>query len=86
MIQILAIRAQVEGLVVEVVSLACLGEIARDTSLRHAVQLLSPASVVAKMNGRDNICKEDVEEVKALYLDAKSSARLLQEQQEKYIT
>lgn len=25
--------------------------------LRHAVQLLSPASVVAKMNGRDSICK-----------------------------
>ena len=25
--------------------------------LRHAVQLLSPGSVVAKMNGRDNICK-----------------------------
>lgn len=24
---------------------------------RHAVQLLSPASIVAKMNGRDNICK-----------------------------
>jgi RuvB-like protein 1 (pontin 52) len=25
--------------------------------IRHAVQLLSPASVVAKINGRDNICK-----------------------------
>lgn len=25
--------------------------------IRHAVQLLSPASIVAKMNGRDNICK-----------------------------
>lgn len=24
---------------------------------RHAVQLLSPASIVAKMNGRDSICK-----------------------------
>lgn len=30
--------------------------------------------------------QEDVEEVKALYLDAKSSARLLQEQPGKYIT
>ncbi|KAK1587083.1 hypothetical protein Q3G72_009337 [Acer saccharum] len=85
MIQILAIRAQVEGLVVDEDSLAHLGEIARDTSLSSILQLLSPATV-AKMNGRDNICKEDVEEVKALYLDAKSSARLLQEQQEKYIT
>ncbi|KAI9182654.1 hypothetical protein LWI28_027535 [Acer negundo] len=55
MIQILAIRVQVEGLVVDEDSLTCLGEIARDTSL----------SVVAKINGRANICKEDVEEVKA---------------------
>ncbi|KAJ4706693.1 RuvB-like helicase [Melia azedarach] len=86
MIQILAIRAQVEEIVLDEESLAYLGEISRDTSLRHAVQLLYPASVVAKMNGRDSICKADVEEVKALYLDAKSSARLLQEQQEKYIT
>ncbi|KAG7017685.1 RuvB-like protein 1 [Cucurbita argyrosperma subsp. argyrosperma] len=86
MIQILAIRAQVEELVVDEESLAFLGEIGQRTSLRHAVQLLSPASVVAKMNGRDSTCKGDLEEVCALYLDAKSSARLLQEQQEKYIS
>ncbi|PSR95186.1 RuvB-like protein [Actinidia chinensis var. chinensis] len=86
MIQILAIRAQVEELVVDEESLAYLGEIGQQASLRHAVQLLSPASVVAKMNGRDNICKADLEEASALYLDAKSSARLLQEQQDRYIS
>jgi hypothetical protein len=31
-------------------------------------------------------CQADLEEVSGLYLDAKSSARLLQEQQERYIT
>nr|XP_016473385.1 PREDICTED: ruvB-like protein 1 [Nicotiana tabacum] len=61
-------------------------EIGQQASLRHAVQLLSPASVVAKMNGRDKICKMDLEEVNTLYLDAKSSARLLQEQQDRYIS
>ncbi|KAI4386126.1 hypothetical protein MLD38_004086 [Melastoma candidum] len=86
MIQIIAIRAQVEELVVDEESLAYLGEIGQKTSLRHVVQLLSPASIVAKMNGRDNICKDDIEEVTSLYLDAKSSAKLLQDQQEKYIT
>ncbi|XP_012068093.1 ruvB-like protein 1 isoform X1 [Jatropha curcas] len=86
MIQILAIRAQVEELIVDEESLAFLGEIGQRSSLRHAVQLLSPASIVAKMNGRDNICKADLEEVSALYLDAKSSAKVLQEQQEKYIS
>ncbi|KHG05482.1 RuvB-like 1 [Gossypium arboreum] len=86
MIQILAIRAQVEELVVDEESLALLGEIGQSTSLRHAVQLLSPASIVAKMNGRDGICKADLEEVSKLYIDAKSSAKILQEQQEKYIS
>ncbi|KAE9600467.1 putative DNA helicase [Lupinus albus] len=84
--QILAIRAQVEELVVDEECLAFLGEIGQQSSLRHAVQLLSPASIVAKMNGRDNICKVDLDQVCSLYLDAKSSAKLLQEQQEKYIS
>lgn len=29
----------------------------RAFTCRHAVQLLSPSSIVAKMNGRDSICK-----------------------------
>ncbi|KAH0931871.1 hypothetical protein HID58_008988 [Brassica napus] len=86
MIQIIAIRAQVEELTVDEDCLVLLGEIGQRTSLRHAVQLLSPASIVAKMNGRDSICKADIEEVTSLYLDAKSSAKLLHEQQEKYIS
>ncbi|KAK4488170.1 hypothetical protein RD792_003912, partial [Penstemon davidsonii] len=57
MIQILAIRAQVEELKIDEESLAYIGEIGQQASLRHAVQLLSPASIVAKMNGRDHICK-----------------------------
>ncbi|KAJ4883638.1 RuvB-like protein 1 [Raphanus sativus] len=86
MIQIIAIRAQVEELTVDEECLVLLGDIGQRTSLRHAVQLLSPASIVAKMSGRDNICKADIEEVTSLYLDAKSSAKLLHEQQEKYIS
>ncbi|KAG0467412.1 hypothetical protein HPP92_018384 [Vanilla planifolia] len=86
MIQILAIRAQVEELAIDEESLAFLGEIGQQASLRHAIQLMSPASIVAKTNGRDKICKADIEEVTSLYLDAKSSARLLQEQQERYIS
>ncbi|KAK6130926.1 hypothetical protein DH2020_035328 [Rehmannia glutinosa] len=74
MIQILAIRAQVEELNIDEESLAYLGEIGQQASLRHAVQLLSPASIA------------DLEEVSSLYLDAKSSAKLLQEQQDRYIS
>ncbi|KAI3892386.1 hypothetical protein MKX03_012604 [Papaver bracteatum] len=68
MIQILAIRAQVEELVLDEESLSYLGEIGQQASLRHAFQLLSPASIVARMNGRDGICKADLEEMCSIYL------------------
>ena len=57
MVQIMAIRAQVEGVGVDEDSLARLGEIGEQTSLRYAVQLLMPAGVVAKTNGRDRITR-----------------------------
>ncbi|CAJ1951127.1 unnamed protein product [Sphenostylis stenocarpa] len=59
-------------------SLGFLVEIEKQTSLRHAVQLLSPANIVVKMNGHDNVCKVNLEEVSSLYLDAKSLARGLE--------
>lgn len=86
MIQILAIRATVESLSVDEESLAYLGEIGERTSLRHAVQLLTPASIVAKTNGREQISKGDLEDIATLFLDAKASARLLQEQPDKYVS
>lgn len=86
MVQILAIRATVESLSLDEESLAYLGEIGERTSLRHAVQLLTPASIVAKTNGRDQINKGDLEDIAMLFLDAKASARLLQEQPDKYVS
>lgn len=43
--------AQVEGIGIDEESLAYLGEIGERTSLRHAVQLLTPAMMLAKTNG-----------------------------------
>ncbi|KAH6554549.1 hypothetical protein KP509_1Z325800 [Ceratopteris richardii] len=77
-VQILAIRAQVEGLTVDQDSLAYLGEVGERTSLRHAVQLLTPASIVARTNGRDEIVKSDLEDITEVFLDARASAKLLQ--------
>ncbi|PSC73753.1 ruvB 1 [Micractinium conductrix] len=86
MVQILAIRAQVEGLALDEESLSYLGEIGEETSLRHAVQLMTPAAVLARTNGREGITRGDVEEAHELFRDAKFSARLLMEQADKYIT
>lgn len=48
-------------------------------SLRYALQLLAPASVLAEVNGRENkeIAVEDVEECEGLFLDARRSAQKL---------
>jgi RuvB-like protein 1 (pontin 52) len=42
---------QVEGIRMEEAALGYLGEISQAASLRHAVQLLTPAHVLAKTNG-----------------------------------
>lgn len=52
---------------------------------RYAVQLLTPASLTAKVNGRSTIQKSDIEEVGSLFLDAKSSARILSQQKDKFM-
>ena len=52
---------------------------------RYAVQLLTPGNILAKINGNDKIGNEEIEEVNDLFFDAKSSAKLLQEEQDKYL-
>lgn len=83
--QIIKIRAQIEGLQIEDEALTALSEIGNSTTLRYAVQLLTPASQSCKVNGRTVINKEDVADMNALFLDAKRSARFLSEKDNKYM-
>ena len=85
-VQILAIRAEVEGIRIAEGALTKLGEVGERTSLRHAVQLLTPSLVLAQTNGRDQIEAGDVEDSTGLFRDAKASAKLLAEQADKFIT
>ena len=55
------------------------------STLRYAVQLLTPAKVLVQTNGKEVITKEDVEEIDGLFYDAKASAKLLLEQQDGYL-
>jgi hypothetical protein len=52
MVRILAVRVQVENLQTDEDSLAFLGSVGETTSLRHAVQLLTPSSILAKVRTR----------------------------------
>jgi len=84
-VQILSIRAQIEGIAVNEEAFAYLGEIGVRSTLRYAVQLLTPAKVLVATNGREEIGRDDVEEIDGLFYDAKASAKLLQEQHAAYL-
>lgn len=85
MTQILQIRSQTENIQVEDSSLQQLGEIGTRTTLRYAVQLLTPGSILARINGKDSVGGEEVEEIDKLFFDAKASAKILQEQGDKFL-
>lgn len=84
-VKILGIRAQIEGIKLDANSKEFLGEIGVKTTLRYAVQLMTPASLLSRINGRECITKDDVQEINGLFYDSKSSAKLLVEQGDKYM-
>lgn len=85
MTQILQIRAETEGIQIDEESVQLLGQIGVRTTLRYAVQLLTPASILCRINGKEAVSKEEVEEIDKLFFDAKASAKILQEQEDKYM-
>jgi len=85
MVQILKIRSQIEGITMEQDALESIGELGTKTTLRYAVQCLTPAFLLAKINGKESITKDDVKEINELFYDAKASAKILQEQEEKFM-
>lgn len=85
MVSIIRIRGKVEGIQISEDGLIKLGEVGSKTSLRYVTQLLTPASILSRINGKDAITKEDVEEINELFFDAKSSAKILAEQGDKYM-
>ena len=82
---ILEIRAETEGIGIEPAALGALATVGETTSLRYVVQLLTPGKILAQTNGRSKIAEEDVRETNQLFLDAKTSARMLAEHDDKYL-
>jgi len=74
---IIKIRAKTEGLSLAEETVAVLAQIGDSSSLRYAVQLLTPASIIARLHSRSEILKEDVEEASLLFFDAKTSAKVI---------
>ncbi|OJD31817.1 helicase 1-like protein [Diplodia corticola] len=72
--QIIRARARTESLKIDEAALTKVGDLGVKVSLRYALQLLSPAQVLAKVGGRGEIGIADVEECEDLFLDAGRSA------------
>ncbi|KAG8720347.1 RuvB ATP-dependent DNA helicase pontin [Ceratobasidium sp. 394] len=75
--QVVALRASVEGLTLGAGTLDRLAAEGEKGSLRYALQLLTPASIVASLAGRKEIEPSDIGEMNELFLDAKTSAGMM---------
>ncbi|KAL0580634.1 RuvB ATP-dependent DNA helicase pontin [Marasmius crinis-equi] len=77
--RVVHLRANVEGLKLSDGVLDRLAAEGEKSSLRYALQLLTPASILATMAGRSEIVEEDIGEMNELFLDAKTSASMIGE-------
>jgi RuvB-like protein 1 (pontin 52) len=78
---IIRVRARTEGLALAAdngdAALQRLAQHGSAVSLRYALQLLAPASVLARLGGRSEISEADVAECETLFIDARRSAQLI---------
>lgn len=74
---IIRLRAKTEGLAIGDQALDKIAQHGVLVSLRYALQLLTPSSILAKANGRQSIETADVEECEDLFIDAKRSAQII---------
>jgi len=74
---VLETRARVEGIILKREALERLADTGEKSSLRFSLQLLTPASILAKMAGRVEVGLEDVGELGELFLDGRRSGAVV---------
>ena len=77
--KVLETRIRIEGLLVNPAALEVLADKGDATSLRFVLQLLTPASILARIAGRNEVAVQDVGELTELFLDSKRSTGVLME-------
>ncbi|CRL28732.1 ATPase, AAA+ type, core [Penicillium camemberti] len=84
---IIRLRAKVEGLNITEPALNKVSEHGSKVSLRYALQLLAPASILSRVNGRPGAIEEaDVAECQDLFLDAKRSAIIADQDSKNFLS
>jgi RuvB-like protein 1 (pontin 52) len=74
--RIVRLRATTEGLTITEPALDKIAAHGVSVSLRYACQLLTPSSILARINGRKEIDVADVGECEGLFIDARRSAAI----------
>ena len=76
---IIRLRARTEGLAITEAALDKVTTHGTKISLRYALQLLTPANILARVSRRSEIDVEDVAEAEDLFIDARRSANIVQD-------
>ena len=74
---IIRIRTRTEGLAIAEPALEKIAEHGVKVSLRYALQLLTPANILARVNHKKEIDVDDVAECEDLFIDARRSANIV---------
>lgn len=82
---IVSIRAKVEGVNLSEDGLKELALIGYEKTLRYAVQLLSPASQLAKVLKQEKVDKKLIHEAAGLFFDVSKSAEVLKNREKEYL-
>eukprot|EP01129_Flabellula_baltica_P006582 TRINITY_DN2477_c0_g1_i2.p1 TRINITY_DN2477_c0_g1~~TRINITY_DN2477_c0_g1_i2.p1 ORF type:complete len:411 (-),score=95.08 TRINITY_DN2477_c0_g1_i2:4-1236(-) len=87
MASIISIRCLTENINCDEEAIEALSVISSESSLRHAMQLLTPCKILASIVNSENpiVTKNIVEETSSLFLDGKKSARMVRESTEGYL-
>ncbi len=83
--EIIKIRAKAEKIKLSKEAIEYLTKLGVKTSLRYAIQLMAPASIVAKEEGAKEIKKSHVEKVERLFSDIKRSVNYLKEYEKQFL-
>lgn len=79
--RIVRIRVTLEGLAITEAALDKIADHGSRISLRYALQLLTPSSILARASGRTQIDVIDVGECEDLFIDARRSAAVMSSEQ-----
>jgi len=74
---IVQLRAKTEGINLSDSAIDRISEHGVSTSLRYALQLLTPAFILAKVAGKQEVSDVEVQECEDLFIDAKRSAKIV---------